>query len=149
MVETGGQCHLCLIRGRSFPCQSQGNVSTVSFLERGQIFTLQVMFTCRGHQLFLIQGIEIHNNPWLCDCRLLEFSRYFQMWAKLFSNLVSTISNFVKLCNFVKIGLSCSTWGSFSFSSGGSTFFKHELIFFSKVGSTFFKGGFNFFQRWF
>ena len=22
------------------------------------------------------QGIEIHNNPWLCDCRLLEFSRY-------------------------------------------------------------------------
>jgi len=28
-----------------------------------------------------LKGIEIHNNPWLCDCRLLEFSRWVQLTA--------------------------------------------------------------------
>ena len=111
---------------------SGGDLFPASLKVTCQQLALWKEITCRGHfvyksifinnnKLFLIQGIEIHNNPWLCDCRLLEFSRYFQTSAQLFSNLVSTISN----CglNFAKIGLTCSTLGLIFFLKRRLNFF--------------------------
>ena len=131
---------------------SGGDLFPASLKVTCQQLALWKEITCHGHfvyksifinnnKLLLIQGIEIHNNPWLCDCRLLEFSRYFQIWAQLFfkpgsnlahflsqtqtqlfSNLVSTISN--RGLNFVKIGLTCSTLGLIFFLKQRLNFFQ-------------------------